>query len=56
MAQGEQKQGLARAGAIYQDRSRRARQLKAQGQRAIGYFCAYPVLEMMTPLVLVPCL
>lgn len=54
MTQGEQKQGLARAGAIYHDRSRRARQLKAQGQRVIGYFCAYPVLEMMTALELVP--
>ncbi|MEE8193978.1 MAG: 2-hydroxyacyl-CoA dehydratase family protein [Dehalococcoidales bacterium] len=54
MAQGEQKQGLARAKAIYQDRSQRARQLKAQGKRVLGYFCAYPVLEMMTALELVP--
>lgn len=46
--------GLARAQEIYQDRGRRAGELKAQGKKIIGYICIYPPLEMMTALDLVP--
>ena len=46
--------GLARVKAIYQDRTLRARELKASGKQIIGYLCAYPALEMMTALDLVP--
>lgn len=46
--------GLARAREISQDRSRRARELKAAGKRVMGYFCLYPVLEIMTALDIVP--
>ena len=49
-----QDRGMDRAKAIYQDRSQRAGELKAQGKQVIGYLCAYPVLEMMTALDLVP--
>jgi len=50
----KEKTGLARAQEIYQDRARRASQLKAQGKKIIGYICIYPPLEMMTALDLVP--
>lgn len=51
-AQGEA--GLTRADAIYRERSQRVRQLKAQGERILGYICAYPPLEMMTALDIIP--
>ena len=47
-------QGLARVREIYHDRSHRVKQLKAAGEKVIGYFCVYPVLEMLTALNLVP--
>ena len=47
-------QGLARVRGIYQHRSHRVKQLKAAGEKVIGYFCVYPVLEMLTALNLVP--
>ena len=50
----ETKQGLARVKEIYQSRDQRARELKAEGKQVLGYFCLYPVLEMMTALDLVP--
>ncbi|HEY82135.1 MAG TPA: 2-hydroxyacyl-CoA dehydratase [Dehalococcoidia bacterium] len=50
----EMETGLDRARAIYQDRTRRARELKAEGKQVIGYFDIYPVLEMLTALDLVP--
>ena len=50
----EGKQGLARVREIYQDRSRRVRELRAEGKKVVGYLCIYPVLEMMTALDLVP--
>lgn len=46
--------GLARAKEIYQDRDKRARELKAEGKKIIGYFCIYPPVEMMTALEMVP--
>jgi benzoyl-CoA reductase subunit C len=46
--------GLARAREIYSDRSQRARELKAQGIKIMGYPCVYVPLEMLTALDLVP--
>jgi len=50
----ERSQGLTRVRELYQDRSRRAEELKAEGKKVMGYLCIYPVLEMMTALDLVP--
>ncbi len=46
--------GLAKVKDIYQHRDKRARELKAQGKKIIGYMCIYPPLEMVTALDLVP--
>ena len=46
--------GLAKAKEIYQDRSRRVKELKAEGKKIIGYPCIYVPIEMMTALDLVP--
>ena len=54
MAEEKGSQGLTRVRQIYQDRSRRVEELKAEGKKVIGYLCIYPVLEMMTALDLVP--
>ena len=54
MAEKKGSQGLTRVREIYQDRSRRVEELKAEGKKVIGYLCIYPVLEMMTALDLVP--
>ena len=53
MAEKEEK-GLAKAKEIHQDRTYRVKELKAEGKKVIGYFCIYPVLEMLTALDLVP--
>ena len=50
---GESK-GLTKAMEIYQDRSRRAKELKAGGKRIIGYNCIYAPLEMIAALDLEP--
>ncbi|MBA7494147.1 (R)-2-hydroxyisocaproyl-CoA dehydratase beta subunit [subsurface metagenome] len=50
----EDKKGLTRVREIYQDRAQRAKELKAEGKQVMGYFCLYPVLEMMTALDIVP--
>ena len=39
---------------IYSQRSRRARELKAEGNRIIGYFCSYTPVEILTAAGLVP--
>lgn len=46
--------GLVLAGEYYQDYGRRARELRAQGQKIIGYICAYVPLEIITAAGLVP--
>ncbi len=46
--------GLARAQTIYQDRSARAKELKAEGKRVVGYVCLYPVIELITAAGMVP--
>jgi benzoyl-CoA reductase subunit C len=45
---------LAHAVEVYGSRDKRARELKAQGKKIIGYFCCYPPVELMTALDLVP--
>jgi benzoyl-CoA reductase subunit C len=45
---------LAYALEIYRARDKRAKELKAQGKKIIGYFCCYPPVELMTALDLVP--
>ena len=50
----EQSKGLTRAKEIYQDRPRRAKELRAEGKKVIGYLCLQPVLEMLTAADLVP--
>lgn len=47
-------QGMDRVNKLYEDRGSRARELRAQGKKVIGYFCCYPPLELMTALDLVP--
>ena len=46
--------GLNRVQEIYQDRTQRVRELKADGKKVIGYLHIYPVLEIMTAADLVP--
>lgn len=46
--------GLARAKDIYQERDKRARELKAAGNKVLGYMCIYPVQELMTAADIVP--
>ena len=48
------KKGLARVQELYQDRSKRVKELKAEGKKIAGYLCIYPVTEIMTALDLVP--
>jgi len=46
--------GLSKAREIYLNRSGRAKELKAEGKKIIGYPCVYVPLEMLTALELVP--
>lgn len=46
--------GLSLAKGIYQDRSKRIKELRAEGKKVMGYLCLYPVVEMMTALDLIP--
>ncbi len=46
--------GFDKVSEIYQDRPRRAMELKAAGKQVIGYLCIYPILEMLTALDIVP--
>ena len=46
--------GLAGVIEVYNDRSRRARELRFEGKKVAGYLCIYPVLEMLTALDIVP--
>lgn len=45
---------LARVDQIYQDRGQRARELKAEGKKIIGYLCSFVPVEMITAADLVP--
>jgi benzoyl-CoA reductase subunit C len=46
--------GLALAEKYYQDYGSRARELKGQGKRIMGYLCAYVPVEMLTAAGFVP--
>ena len=46
--------GLGKAREIYQSRSQRARELKAEGKKIVGYPCVYVPSEIITALDLVP--
>ena len=46
--------GLSRAKEIYQERTLRVKELKAEGRKVIGYLDIFPVLEMLTALDLIP--
>jgi bcr-type benzoyl-CoA reductase subunit C len=50
----KEKKGLARVSEIYGDRTHRVRELVEGGKQVMGYFCLYPVLEMLTALDIVP--
>lgn len=45
---------LGRVKGINQDRTRRAKELKSEGKKLIGYFDVNPVLELMTAAGLIP--
>jgi benzoyl-CoA reductase subunit C len=47
-------QGLSKAKEIYRDRSRRVKELKAEGKKVMGYLCLYPPIEMLTALDIIP--
>lgn len=49
-----QDKGASVTDQIYQERSLRAKQLKEEGKKAVGYFCAYTPLEMLSAVDLVP--
>mgnify|MGYP001041145187 CR=1 FL=1 len=49
-----EKKGLTRAKEIYDDRPSRARELKEEGKKIIGYPCIYAPVELMTALGIVP--
>ena len=46
--------GLERAKKLYQNRGERARELKQEGKKVIGYICAFPPTELITAAGLVP--
>lgn len=46
--------GLTAAKEIYRGRSKRAKELKGQGKKVMGYFCCYTPLELITAAGLVP--
>jgi bzd-type benzoyl-CoA reductase N subunit len=46
--------GLAAADRYYQDYGSRARELKGQGKRIMGYLCAFVPLEMLTAAGFIP--
>ncbi|RLC70712.1 MAG: hypothetical protein DRI26_06565 [Chloroflexi bacterium] len=47
--------GLTAAKEIYRDRSKRARELKGEGSKVMGYFCCYTPLELITAAGMIPC-
>ena len=54
MVAGKIETGLNRAREVYQNRTCRVKELKAEGKQIIGYLDIYPVLEMLTALDLAP--
>ncbi len=50
----DKSKGLSKASEIYQNRSHRVKELKAEGKKIIGYPCMYVPLEIITALDLAP--
>jgi len=50
----DKSKGLSKAAEIYNDRSKRVKELKSQDKKIVGYPCVYVPLEMLTALDLVP--
>lgn len=46
--------GLARARELYQNRGQRAKELRDNGKKVIGYICCYPPAELVTAAGFVP--
>lgn len=46
--------GLSRAKRLYENRGERARELKAQGRKVVGYICLFAPLEIMTAAGVLP--
>ena len=46
--------GLTKVNEIYQNRDKRVKELKNQGEKIIGYLCCYVPLEMLTAAGLIP--
>jgi len=46
----DESKGLSKAKEIYRNRSRRVKELKAEGKKVIGYPCVYVPIEMLTAL------
>lgn len=46
--------GMARVEEVFRDRTGRARELKAQGRKVIGYLCSFAPVEIMTAAGVVP--
>jgi benzoyl-CoA reductase subunit C len=46
--------GLERAERLYHERGFRAKELKGEGKKIIGYVCAFPPVELITAAGLVP--
>lgn len=46
--------GLRKAKELYQNRTRRAKELKGEGNRIMGYFCCYTPVEIITAAGLIP--
>ena len=47
-------ESLAKLKELYQNRDRRARELKSEGLKIIGYLCCYVPREILTAAELVP--
>ena len=49
-----QASGLAKVEELYQNRAERAKELRKEGRKVIGYMCCFPPVEMFTALDMVP--
>lgn len=47
-------EGIVKAREIYENRGKRAKELKSEGKKIIGYYCCYPPAELLTALDMVP--
>lgn len=46
--------GMARVNELYENRRQRARELRSEGKKIIGYVCCYPPVELVTAAGMVP--